>query len=422
MINHIHEDTNVCIDCQKRLSTILTTEHYSEAEIHLLDKPKRMLTFTVPVKMDSGAVQVFNAFRVLYSDARGPGKGGIRFHHEVDLEEVKNLAFLMALKCALVEIPFGGAKGGIEVDPTTLSPGEIERMSRSYIRELHQFIGERVDVPAPDVNTNATVMGYMVDEYAKIHGQLVPGVITGKPLSLGGSRGRTEATALGGAHVLKAYLEHMQKRIAGTTVAIQGFGNVGSHLAKILHDWGATVVAVSDAKRAVYAQTGLDIPAFVSSGTPGAIPEAHGATEITNAELLTLDVDVLIPAAISHQITAQNAPEIAAGIILEMANDPITTAADPILQERGVVVIPDIIANAGGVMVSYFEWVQNSSNDYWPLDRVHAELEQRITQAFTTMLQHSNDSHTSLRADGYRLAIDRIIEAERVRGRLQSTT
>jgi len=418
MINHIHEDKNICIDCQKRLSTILTTDHYSEAEIHLLDKPKRMLTFTVPVKMDSGVVRVFNAFRVLYNDARGPGKGGIRFHHDVDLEEVKNLAFLMALKCALVDIPFGGSKGGIEVDPTTLSVSEIERLSRSYIRELHQFIGERVDVPAPDVNTNATIMGYMVDEYAKIQGRFIPGVITGKPIALGGSQGRTQATSLGGAQVLKTYLEHINKDIKGTTVAIQGFGNVGSNIAKILHDWGAIVVAVSDAKRAVFDQDGLDIPAFISEKA-GVIPEEHGGTEITNAELLTLDVDVLIPAAISHQVTAQNAAEVKAGTILEMANDPITTDADTLLQEHGVVVIPDIIANAGGVMVSYFEWIQNSSNDYWTIEKVHAELEQRITQAFSTVLEHSNDSFTSLRADGYRLAIGRIIEAEQARGRLQ---
>jgi len=422
MRNQTHEDKNICIDCQTRLSTILTTEHYSEAERHLLDKPKRMLTFTVPVKMDSGDVQVFNAFRVLYSDARGPGKGGIRFHPHVDLEEVKNLAFLMALKCALVAIPFGGAKGGIEVDPSTLSAGEIERMSRSYIRELHQFIGEHVDVPAPDVNTNAAIMGYMVDEYAKIKGAFVPGVITGKPLSLGGSQGRTEATSLGGAHVLKTYLEHINKNVEGTTVAIQGFGNVGSNIAKILHDWGAIVVAISDAKRAVFDKNGLDITAFVDGGSPGIIPEDHCGTEITNAALLTLDVDVLIPAAISHQITTKNATEIQANVILEMANDPITTDADPLLQKRGVVVIPDIIANAGGVMVSYFEWVQNSSNDYWAIEKVHTELERRITQAFSTVLEQSKGSFTSLRADGYRLAIDRIIEAERVRGRLQHIT
>jgi glutamate dehydrogenase/leucine dehydrogenase len=418
MLDQIREDKHVCVDCRTRLRTILNTEHYSEAEIRLLDKPKRTLTFTVPVKMDSGEVKVFNAYRVLYSDARGPGKGGIRFHPEVHLEEVKNLSFLMALKCALVDIPFGGAKGGVEIDPGTLSSGELERLSRSYIRELHQYIGERVDVPAPDVNTNATIMGYMVDEYAMIKGQFVPGVITGKPLSLGGSLGRTEATSLGGAHVLKSYLAHVGKEVEGMTVAIQGFGNVGSNMARILHEWGMKVVAVSDANKAIYNEGGLDIAALLNDGNPGILPEVNGTEIISNADLLTLDVDLLIPAAISHQITSKNAASIKAGIILEMANDPITTDADPLLTEQGIVVIPDIIANAGGVMVSYFEWIQNSSNDYWSLDKVHTELEHRITTAFKIMLDRNHDSLTSLRSGGYKLAIDRIIEAERARGRL----
>lgn len=418
MVNQVIEDKNICVDCQYRLGAILQSDNYSEAEIHLLDKPKRTLSFTVPLTMDSGEVKVFNAHRVLYNDARGPGKGGIRFHQEVDLEEVKNLAFLMALKCALVDIPFGGAKGGIEVDPRELSKGEIERLSRSFIREIHPFIGERTDVPAPDVNTNATIMGYMVDEYAKINGKFIPGVITGKPLSLGGSKGRTEATSLGGAHVLKTYFEHIGADVVGKTVAIQGFGNVGSNIAKILHDWGAKVVAVSDSKRAIYKDDGLDVPALLAGDTPGMLPESVKATEISNAELLTLDVDVLIPAAISHQITAQNAKDVKAKVILEMANDPITTDADPLLQQRDVVVIPDIMANAGGVMVSYFEWSQNSSNDYWSLDKVYNELETRITNSFKGVLDHAGGSLTSLRTDSYRLAIDRIIEAERARGRL----
>jgi|AntRauTorcE11897_2_1112592.scaffolds.fasta_scaffold03914_2 glutamate dehydrogenase/leucine dehydrogenase len=230
MVDQVKEDRNICTDCQSRLQRILTTDNYTEGEIHLLDKPKRMLSFTVPLKMDSGEVQVFNAYRVLYNDARGPGKGGVRFHQEVDEEEVKNLAFLMALKCALVEIPFGGAKGGIEVDPRTLSAGEIERLSRSFIRELHPFIGERVDIPAPDVNTNPDIMGYMVDEYSKLSGKFIPGVITGKPLALGGSLGRDDATSLGGAYVLRTYFEHQKDSIVGKTVAIQGFGNVGQIL------------------------------------------------------------------------------------------------------------------------------------------------------------------------------------------------
>lgn len=418
MINQIQEDKNICIDCQTRLSSILQPDNYSDAEIHLLDKPKRMVSFTVPLTMDSGEVQVFNAYRVLYSDARGPGKGGIRFHHEVDLEEVKNLSFLMALKCALVEIPFGGAKGGIEVDPRQLSPGEIERLSRSFMRELHPFIGERVDVPAPDVNTNAAIMGYMVDEYAKLKGQFIPGIITGKPLTLGGSKGRTEATSLGGAHVLKAYFAHRQESLAGKRIAIQGFGNVGANIAQILSDWGATIVAVSDADTALYNPDGLDIKALLEASKAGGLKEATEGTKISNQELLTTEVDVLIPAAISHQITKDNAAAIQAKVILEMANDPITVDADPLLAERNIVVIPDIMANAGGVMVSYFEWIQNSSNDYWSLERVHGELEERITKAFTRVLDLADDSYLSLRKDSYRIAIDRIIEAERARGRL----
>ena len=324
----------------------------------------------------------------------------------------------MALKCALVEIPFGGAKGGIEVDPRQLSAGEIERLARSFIQELHPFIGDRIDVPAPDVNTNATIMGYMVDEYAKLKGQFIPGVITGKPLALGGSKGRNEATSLGGAHVLKTYFNHRGETLEGKTIAVQGFGNVGANIARILHEWGAKIVAVSDAETAFYAEEGLDIPTILEAANNGGLKQVSGVTTITNDELLTAAVDVLIPAAISHQITAQNAKLIKAKTILEMANDPVTVDADPMLRDQGIVVIPDIMANAGGVMVSYFEWVQNSSNDYWSLERVYGELEERITLAFGRVLDAADDTYLSLRTDSYRLAIDRIIEAERVRGRL----
>jgi glutamate dehydrogenase/leucine dehydrogenase len=418
MVDQVKEDRNICTDCQSRLQRILTTDNYTEGEIHLLDKPKRMLSFTVPLKMDSGEVQVFNAYRVLYNDARGPGKGGVRFHQEVDEEEVKNLAFLMALKCALVEIPFGGAKGGIEVDPRTLSAGEIERLSRSFIRELHPFIGERVDIPAPDVNTNPDIMGYMVDEYSKLSGKFIPGVITGKPLALGGSLGRDDATSLGGAYVLRTYFEHQKDSIVGKTVAIQGFGNVGSNIARILHEWGAKVVAISDAKTALYQADGLDLPAVQEASSGGGLSDVADVKQITNSDLLLLPVDVLIPAAISHQITTANVDDIKVKIILEMANDPVTVEADMVLQKQGVVVIPDILANAGGVMVSYFEWIQNSSNDYWSLERVYTELETRITAAFSGLLESTEDSYVALRSDGYRLAIDRIIKAERARGRL----
>jgi len=419
MIDYAKEDKNVCIDCQTRLSSILNTDNFSDDEIHLLDKPKRIITFTVPVKMDSGNVKTFNAYRVQYNDARGPGKGGLRFHPEVELEEVKNLAFLMALKCALVNIPFGGAKGGIEVDPKELSKTELERLSRGFIREIHPFIGERVDVPAPDVNTNAEVMGWMVDEYAKIKGSFIPGIITGKPLELGGSKGRTEATALGGAFVLKAYLEKTETKVEGKTVAIQGFGNVGSNIAKILHEWGAKVVAVSDSKQSLHNPEGFDIPKLLESGASGTLSDDTGATVISSQELLTLDVDVLIPAAISHQINKDNVDDVKADLILEMANDPITTEADAVLEKREVVVIPDVLANAGGVMVSYFEWVQNSSNDYWSVDKVNSELETRIVSALYDVLADcKGDKYYSLRTKSYLLAVQRIIEAERTRGRL----
>ncbi len=419
MVDDAKENRNICVDCQTRLNTLLHEKEFSEAERRLLDRPRRVITFMVPVRMDDGSVKNFDGYRVQYSDARGPGKGGLRFHPDVELEEVKNLAFLMALKCALVDIPFGGAKGGVAVNPKELSVGEIERLSRSLMRELAPFIGERVDIPAPDVNTNATIMGYMVDEYAKIKGQFIPGVITGKPLSLGGSKGRGEATSLGGAHVLKAYLEAKNIDLKGLKVAVQGLGNVGYHIVKILHDWGAVVVAVSDSKRALYKNDGLPIDTIFAGEKLVEIITDKSVTEITNAELLILPVDVLIPAAISHQITKGNVDQIQAKIILEMANDPITTEADPILEKRGVVVIPDILANAGGVLVSYFEWVQNSSNDYWTLEKVHQELESKMKQVMNEVLSHCKAGDTShIRTLSYRLAAKRIIDAERARGRV----
>jgi len=416
-----NEDANVCRDCQTRLREILKTKKFTDEEISLLDKPKQIVTATIPVKMDSGEVKTFNAYRVLYSDARGPGKGGIRFHPEVDVEEVKNLAFLMSLKCSLVNIPFGGGKGGVEVDTRNFSTSELESLSRSFIRAMHPFIGERTDIPAPDVNTNAQVMGWMVDEYAKIRGEFIPGVLTGKPLSMGGSKGRTEATALGGAFILRAYLKQTGKKIQGTTVAVQGLGNVGSYIARILHDWGAKVVAVSNSSHSFYDENGINIPEFLETYSRNATPEELKTTEISSAELLTLDVDVLIPAALSHQITIENAQDIKTSLVLEMANDPITTDADVIMEERNITVIPDILANAGGVMVSYFEWVQNSTNDYWEKEVVHARLEENITSALRDVLAAcNNDTFCSLRTQGYILALERIIEAERARGRLTS--
>ena len=414
-------DKNICIDCNTRLNVLLGGMNFAESELEILQRPKRVFSFTVPLVCDSGEIKVFNGYRVQYNDALGPTKGGLRFHPEVNLEEVKNLSFLMALKGALVEIPFGGAKGGIEVDIRELSRGEIERLSRSFIRETHTFIGPETDIPAPDVNTDERIMGYMVDEYSKIKGKFVPGVVTGKPIVLGGSLGRTEATALGGYYVLNKYLETIKKEPKNTTVVIQGFGNVGSNMARILHDEEFKILAVSDVNGAIYDKKGLDMEKIFSMQTDsGVLPNFKEAKKITNKELFELDCDVLIPAALSHQITAENAGDIKAKIILEMANEPISTNADPILHEKDILVIPDILANAGGVIVSYFEWVQNTSNDYWSKEKVYKELEVRIIKAFSSMLEKYNqmDKEQDMRRVAYSIALERILKAEKYRGRL----
>ena len=418
MINYISEDANICIDCQTRLEKILRSEEFTAAEISLLDRPKRTITAAIPVHMDDGTIKTFNAYRVQYSDARGPGKGGVRFHHEVNLAEVRNLAFLMALKCALIDIPFGGAKGGVEVDASQLSAAEKQRLARAFIREFYHVIGDHVDIPAPDMNTDEQTMAWMVDEYSKLCGRYTPGVVTGKPLALGGSAGRTEATARGGASVLRSYVERQGKTLSGLSVAIQGFGNVGANIASILTEWGATIVALSDSQQAIYQPAGLDIAAIRSECSQGTLPEAVSAERISNEALLTLPVDILIPAAVSHQITALNAHHVQAQVILEMANDPVTPDADQQLQQNDVVVLPDILANAGGVLVSYYEWVQNSTNEYWSLDTVNERLEARMATACNDLMDAAGEDYTALRDHGYRVAVRRIIEAERFRGRL----
>jgi glutamate dehydrogenase/leucine dehydrogenase len=366
--------------------------------------------------MDSGIVRVFNGYRVQYNDALGPTKGGIRYHEEVDLEEVKTLSFLMALKCSLADLPFGGGKGGVEVDPTKLSVGELERLTRGYVREIHQFIGPKIDVPAPDVNTNGQIMAWFVDEYSKIKGEFTPGVVTGKPIELGGSLGREEATALGGAFVLENFLKSTKKYKKGLKVAIQGFGNVGGNMAKILDNWGYKVVAISDVNGAFYDEKGLAINKVCDAQKGTCKPDHFKGKKITNQELLYLPVDILIPAALSKQITSQNADKVKAKIIVEMANAPITEEADAILEKKGITVIPDILANSGGVIVSYFEWVQNSSNEYWTKERVNESLEEKIGLAFKKAFDFKTKNDMSFREACYGIAIDRILKAERLRG------
>lgn len=414
---NIKEDKNICKDCKAYLEKIADELEFSQSELDLLKKPKRVITFNIPLRMDSGEVRFFNGYRVQYNDALGPTRGGVRYHPDVNLEEVKILAFLMTLKSAVVDLPFGGAKGGIEVDPTNLSETELERLTREYIKAIHNFIGPGIDILAPDINTNEQVMAWVVDEYSKIKGQFVPEVAAGKPLELGGSQGRSIATGLGGAYILKRLLEIEKLNPKNLKIVIQGFGNVGFNLAKILDDWGYKIIALSDVRRGIYNENGLDIKEIIlRQKERGFLPEIENIKKITNEELLTINCDVLIPAAISHQITKENANQIKAKIILEMANAPTTPEADEILFERGIKIIPDIIANAGGVIVSSFEFVQNSENRYWSEQEVFEKLEKKIIKSFDSIYSTSQREKCDLRFSAHIVAIRKILNAEKLRG------
>ena len=413
-------DPNVCEHCRLRLEALPETIALSAGEFAALNRPQRTLSFAIPVRMDDGSIRVFNAYRVQYNNALGPTKGGIRYHQDVDLEDVRTLAFLMALKTSLAGLPFGGAKGGIQVDPRDLSKGELERLTRGFVRAAHMFIGPRIDIPAPDVNTNAQTMAWIVDEYAAVTGNFEPGVVTGKPLDLGGSRGREEATSLGGAYVLDAYVRDSALEPTDLTVAIQGFGNVGGNIARILSQWGYRVVAVSDVSGGRYNPKGLDIEQLCRNTADGqALQDVSGdASHIENDELLALDVDILIPSALADQITEENADQVRARIILEMANAPVTKSADALLEKKNVTILPDILANAGGVIVSYFEWVQNASNEYWDVDTVNDKLKTKIIDAYTRVRDRAEREQCTLRTASYEEAVERILRAEKLRGHL----
>lgn len=383
-----------------------------EGTLERLKKPKRVLEVSIPVKMDSGDTKVFTGYRVQFNDVRGPFKGGIRFHPQVDLNEVKALSAWMAMKCAVVGIPLGGGKGGITVNPKELSNGEIERLSRGYIQAIHHNIGPDKDIPAPDVYTTPQIMAWMMDEYEKINGRN-PGVITGKPLSLGGSKGRDKATAQGGFYVMEQAVEKLG---VGKTIAIQGYGNAGYTLAKLAHSAGYKVVAVSDSKGEIYSEEGLDpVKVFEHKQKTGSVTGYLGSKELDN-EILTLKVDILAPSALENQITKENADKIQAKIIVELANGPTTPEADEILYEKGVFVIPDILANAGGVTVSYFEWVQNNANYYWTLKEVDERLKQIMTESFNEVYSKKEEYKVDVRTAAYLVAMERIAEATKLRG------
>lgn len=383
-----------------------------------LESPMRMLTVSIPVKMDNGETKVFTGYRSQYNNARGPFKGGIRYHWNVSEDEVKALSFWMTMKCATVGIPLGGGKGGIIVNPKDLSTTELERLSRGYIRAIYKYIGPDQDVPAPDVYTTPTIMAWMLDEYEKLVGHHAPGVITGKPLALGGSQGRGFSTALGGVHALEAALKKLGKKATETTVAIQGFGNAGAHMARILDGLGYKIIAVSDSKGGIRT-TGekLDITSLEKHKENTGSVVFFASTEPTsNNEILELAVDVLVPAALENQITIENAPRIKAKIIGELANGPTTPEADDTLFKNGILVIPDILMNAGGVTVSYFEQVQNATNYYWTEAEVLEKLQRIMESSFEAVWQTKEKHTIDMRTAAFVLSVDRVAHAMRDRG------
>lgn len=385
----------------------------------MIRNPQRELKVYLPVRMDDGSIKVFEGYRVQHSNIRGPFKGGIRFHQDTDLNEVKALATWMSLKCAVVNIPYGGAKGGITVDPSKLSKNELMRLTRRYTFAIESIIGPDKDIPAPDVNTNAETMAWVLDTYSMLNGKPCPGVCTGKPLELGGSKGRPSATGRGVVISTKLILETNGETLAGSRIAIQGFGNVGANTARIAFHRGAVIVALSDVSGAIYCEKGLDadkISEFVNSGKFLADYQAEGVVHITNEELLTTECDVLIPAALENQITEENAAKLNCRYVVEAANGPTTAAADKILKDRGITLIPDIFANSGGVVVSYFEWVQNIQTLTWSKEQINKMLEDILTTAFADMKEKVDQIHCTWRMGAYIVALERIITANEVKG------
>ena len=383
----------------------------------VLSEPKRCLTVSIPVRMDDGSIRVFKGHRVQHNIARGPAKGGIRYHPDVTIDEVKALASWMTWKCACLDLPYGGGKGGVEVDPRKLSQGELERMTRRYASEILPIIGPDRDIPAPDVYTNSQTMAWIMDTVSMTRGATTLGVVTGKPLALGGSRGRDQATARGVQFVLREACADRKMKLKGSTVAIQGFGNAGGVLAELLHAEGVKVVAASDSTGGVYLASGLNPKALHKHKAAGkGLKTFKPGKPITNAQLLELEVDILAPSALENQLTGANANRIKATIIAEAANGPTTPLADEILFKRGRTVIPDILANAGGVTVSYFEWVQDSSAFFWSDDEVDKRLERAMVKAYRDVAAAAKQYKTSLRGGAYVVAVGRVAEATRLRG------
>ncbi len=398
----------------------------SNEAIECLKSLSMLLEVSVPLRKDDGSLELLHAYRVRHSDLRGPGKGGVRYHPQVDLDEVKALAFWMTMKCAVIDVPFGGAKGGVQVDPKRLSHLELERLSRGFIKAIAGAIGPNQDIPAPDLYTNATIMGWMSDEYSRIRREKLPAAVTGKPLALGGSLGREEATGLGASYVVNRLAAKFGWDPAQISVAVQGFGNAGYHVAHFLHQQGFKIVALSDSQGGIFNSAGLD-PDPIKENKEAtrqlkniycdrSICEERECEKISNEELLELEVDLLIPAALESQITQANAHKLKAKNIVEVANGPISAEADMILEERGIAVLPDILVNAGGVTVSYFEWVQNRAGYYWSLEEVYSKLKLKMDAAFEQVYQIAQQQKISYRKAAFVLGLKRLAEAYEATG------
>jgi glutamate dehydrogenase (NAD(P)+) len=412
------EELNPFAIAQKQLDMAAEIMQLDPALHELLRWPIRELHVTLPVKMDDGSSRIFHGFRVQYNDARGPTKGGLRFHPHETIDTVRALAAWMTWKTSVMDIPLGGGKGGVVCNPKAMSPGELERLSRAYIRQVGRILGEDMDVPAPDVYTTPQIMAWMMDEYAFLRGHNVPGVITGKPIPLGGSEGRGDATARGGMFCVREAAKLLGFDTQGATMAIQGFGNAGQYAATLGEELlGLKIVAVSDSRGGVYNPNGMDPEALidhkVETGTVVDFPEGE---DVTNAELLELDVDILAPAALENQITADNAGNVKAKVVAELANGPTTLDADEILFDNDIYVIPDFLCNAGGVTVSYFEQVQNAYGYYWKEDRVHELLDEKMSTAFHNVAEAAEDYDVNNRIAAYIVAVGRVAEACKLRG------
>ncbi|MCZ8520566.1 MULTISPECIES: Glu/Leu/Phe/Val family dehydrogenase [Paenibacillus] len=410
------ENLNVLHSTQVIIEQALTRLGYSESMVELLKEPMRVLSVRIPVRMDDDSVRVFTGYRAQHNDAVGPTKGGVRFHPDVNEDEVKALSIWMSLKCGIVDLPYGGGKGGVICDPRQMSFRELERLSRGYVRAVSQIVGPTKDIPAPDVMTNSQIMAWMMDEYSRIREFDAPGFITGKPIVLGGSHGRETATAKGVTIMIDQALKKKGIPLKNAKVVIQGFGNAGSYLAKFMHDMGACVVGISDVYGGLHNPDGLDIEYLLDRRDSfGTVTKLFQNT-LTNQELLELECDILVPAAIENQITSENAARIKAPIVVEAANGPTTIEATKILTDRGVLLVPDVLASAGGVVVSYFEWVQNNQGYYWTEAEVHARLQEMMEKGFENVYNVHMTRKVDMRLAAYMVGVRKMAEAARFRG------